>query len=83
MTEPEVAAILKVHPRTLRKVRGRGQIRYVRIGRCIRYTAAEVAEFLANATIANELETARKTKSVGRRRGNRDPLIPFTQLAKR
>lgn len=46
LTETEAAAALRLSPRTLRKARADGQLRYVLIGRAVRYTMADLESFV-------------------------------------
>lgn len=46
LTEPQAAAHLAVCQRTLRKARKAGRLRYVLIGRAIRYTLADLEQFV-------------------------------------
>lgn len=81
LTEEEAASFLNVHPQTLRKVRARGQIAFVRIGRSIRYSKEEVVSFVERATVANDPLPARAMR--GRSGGRKSKIIPFTQMVKR
>lgn len=48
LTEAEAAAALRLSARTLRKARADGQLRYVLIGRAVRYTMADLESFVEN-----------------------------------
>jgi hypothetical protein len=51
LTEAEAARLIHVSPRTLRALRSRGEIRYVRPSpRKVFYTAEDCAEFIASRT---------------------------------
>jgi hypothetical protein len=51
ITEAEAAALIRVSPRTLRDLRSRGMIRYIRPSpRKVFYTAEDCAEYLAKQT---------------------------------
>ncbi len=51
ITEAEAAALIRVSPRTLRNLRSRGMIRYIRPSpRKVFYTAEDCAEYLAKQT---------------------------------
>ena len=48
LTEDEAAALLKVQPATLAtwRVRGRPYLRFVRVGRCVRYRLEDLIAFI-------------------------------------
>ena len=46
LTEAEAAEALRLSPRTLRKARQDGLLRYVLIGRAVRYTMADLESFV-------------------------------------
>jgi hypothetical protein len=48
LTEDEAAALLKVQPATLAtwRVRGRPNLPFVRIGRCVRYRQQDIGAFI-------------------------------------
>ncbi len=46
-TEPEAASLLRIGKRTLRAARQDGRLRYVLIGRAIRYTMEDLESFVA------------------------------------
>lgn len=46
LTETEAAAALRLSTRTLRKARADGQLRYILIGRAVRYTMADLESFV-------------------------------------
>jgi excisionase family DNA binding protein len=82
LTEEEAASFLRVNPRTLRKVRDRGEIAFVRIGRCVRYSPKEIKQFVARVTVANQVAgvTNVRTRSAARTSGT---VVPFTQIVGR
>ncbi len=81
MTEPQAAALLNINPRTLRKVRKLGQIAFVRIGRCVRYSPQEVADYVGRVTVANEVELPKRRRGVAVR--VHTAIVPFSKIAKR
>lgn len=48
LTEDEAAALLKVQPATLAtwRVRGRPNLPFVRVGRCVRYRQQDISAFI-------------------------------------
>lgn len=48
LTESEAAALLKVQPATLAawRLRGHPRLPFVRVGRCVRYRAQDLAAFI-------------------------------------
>ena len=48
LTENEAAALLKVQPATLAtwRVRGRPNLPFVRVGRCVRYRQQDISAFI-------------------------------------
>jgi excisionase family DNA binding protein len=78
LTEAEAANALRLHPRTLRKARQVGALTYIRIGRSIRYTTADLSAFLAAATVANDVldRPVRKSQAVSRKSSE---IVPFSQ----
>lgn len=76
LTEGEAARAMKLHPRTLRKVRQSLGLPHIRIGRSVRYNVADLSAFLSEATVAND------TPSRPTRQSNvsRTPsIVPFSQ----
>lgn len=47
MTLPEVARLLSVSKRTLERENARGRLKFVRIGRCVRVRADDLAAYTA------------------------------------
>jgi excisionase family DNA binding protein len=45
-TTAELAELLSVHPETLRRAAGRGELRFVRVGRDYRFPESAVREWL-------------------------------------
>ena len=78
LTEAEAAEALRVRPRTLRKCRQSGEIAFIRFGRSIRYSAAEVNEFVVRATVANDRSPTKSTRRVPIR--TIATIIPFSKL---
>lgn len=46
LTEEEAAAAVRLSPRTLRKARKGGALRYILIGRAVRYTMADLESWI-------------------------------------
>jgi excisionase family DNA binding protein len=46
LTEAEVADVLRISTRTLRTLRGKGEIRYILIGRKVLYAEEDCIEFI-------------------------------------
>lgn len=46
LTEQETAELLRISPRTLRTLRGKGEIRFIRIGKKTLYTEDDCIEFI-------------------------------------
>ena len=78
LTEAEVAEALGIRPRTLRRCRQSGEIAFVQFGRSIRYTTAEVNEFVNRATVANDCRPTRSTQRTSTR--TTANIIPFSML---
>lgn len=75
LTEPEVARLLKLSPRSLRNARAAGELSCVRFGRSIRYRVADVDDFISCSVIANEATGPTKLPLRGRQtgKGNASP----------
>ena len=78
LAEAEAAEALRIRPRTLRKCRQSGEIAFIRFGRSIRYSAAEVNEFVGRATVANDRSPTKSTRRVPTRAIA--TIIPFSKL---
>ena len=63
LTEAEAAAAVRLCPRTLRKERQAGRLTYVRIGRTVRYTTADLESFIEGARECHS--TAAPTPRIG------------------
>lgn len=52
LTEAEAAALLNIQPATLAtwRVRGRPNLPFVQVGRCVRYRPEDIAAFIASHT---------------------------------
>jgi len=78
LTETEAAELLRLCPRTLRKARADGHLRYILIGRAIRYTLRDLEAFVDSnsrkeATCPPADHSAPKIRK--RRSGE---IVPFT-----
>ena len=72
LTEEQAAARLLLHPRTLRKLRQAGQIRYVALaGRKIAYRPEDCAAYIESRSRQEQQRPAprRSGRAVGNRRG--------------
>lgn len=80
LTEPEAAQALSLCTRTLRKARKAGQLPYVLIGSRIRYTLADLEQFIAAAHQLDQpcQKPAPRPKANATRHGDR-VVVPFTQ----
>lgn len=80
LTEPDAAQALGVSPRTLRKLRAEGKIRYVAVtARRIRYRQQDLDAFTeARSTVAQPTGVPKPPapKRTGARAGT---VVPFTQ----
>lgn len=81
LTERDVADALQVCNRTLRTARQNGSIRFLRIGRNIRYTMADVANFVARSQVANDTQPLSNT--INRSRPKTAKIVPFSARQKR
>jgi excisionase family DNA binding protein len=80
LTEGEAAELLRVSTRTLRSARQAGRLPCVRIGKCVRYTVADVESFVQSNRQAND---ERRTRSAGALRGRRQAQSPVPFSARR
>jgi excisionase family DNA binding protein len=79
LTEEQAAARLLMHPRTLRKLRHEGAIRYVALtGRKIAYREDDCTAFIENRTRQEEPRPPRSPRGrvAGNRRGGN--ILPFS-----
>jgi hypothetical protein len=85
LTEAEAARVVNFCPRTLRKARKAGQLRYILNGRAIRYTLADLADWIdslrregtAPCTAAPAPKSRFARPAPDPRRGSGE-IIPFT-----
>lgn len=63
LTYEQAAPLLTVKVSTLRRLVSRGEIRPVRIGRCVRFTEQILADFIERASKPATLQGRRKTKA--------------------
>lgn len=77
LTEPEAAEALRICARTLRKARQGGKIKFVLIGRTVRYTLDDLGEFVAKARQDNPQQSQPKPKAQAKHSGN---IVPFSEL---
>ena len=78
LTETEAAELLRVCARTLRKARAAGLLRYVLIGRAVRYTVADLESYIdaLRQKAAPCPSPAKPTRSTGKLKTGQ--IIPFT-----
>lgn len=86
LTEDEAAARLQICGRTLRKERQAGNVRYILIGRCVRYHPDDLAELVAaKRTVERPMATGRKgsgKRKVAPTRGS-GVIVPFSERQRR
>ena len=75
LTEPEAAEALRVCARTLRKARREGKLRYVLIGRAVRYSPDDLEAFVESSKQENTPCQVQPRRSS---RTNRGQIIPFS-----
>jgi excisionase family DNA binding protein len=80
MTENEIADMLRLSTRSIRKARQSGSLPHVRLGRLVRYRVEDVREFVANAVVANDHQP---TSNMTTRRGNAERVIGFIERQER
>lgn len=78
LTEPEAAGMLKLCQRTLREARQEGKLRYILIGRAVRYTIDDLESFIASLREVNQCPPASINKPKSARRQKRGGnVVPF------
>lgn len=75
LTEPEAAEALRVCPRTLRKARREGRLRYVLIGRAVRYSPDDLEAFVESSKQENQ-PCEKRPRSTSK--GKSGQIIPFS-----
>lgn len=78
LTEAQAAAHLALCPRTLRKARQQGQLTYILIGRAIRYTLADLAQFIDSHRQQDAPPCPKSPPAKSRNRGRTAEIVPFT-----
>lgn len=81
LTEREAAAALQLCGRTLRKARQNGSLRFVRIGRAVRYTMRDLEDFIVSAQVANDTPPPRSRVNAPRSRTGQ--IVPFSARQRR
>lgn len=77
LTEPEAAIRLRISARTLRSIRGRGEIAYVRMGmRKVLYRAADCDAYVASCV---QPDPPTQPTHCRMARSQSDVIIPFSQ----
>ena len=79
LTPGDVAAALKVSQRTVERMRRRGEIPFVRIGRQVRFRADDLAAYLARRVAASPPQPQRPRRA---RRTAAGVVVPFTRLSR-
>lgn len=77
LTEAEAAKALHLCPRTLRKERKAGRLRYVKVGRAIRYSPDDLAAFIDASRQCNAHSPVEPPKPTLRQRSGK--VIPFSE----
>ena len=80
MTENEIAEMLQMSARSIRKARQTGALPYVRLGRLVRYRVEDVQEFVANAVVANDHVS---TSNMSVRRSSQGRVVGFLERQER
>ena len=83
LTETEAARRLSLSPRTLRKARSEGKLRYVLIGRAVRYTEDDLTTFIdslrtVQPACSPQSPMAPQPTRNTRKKGKSAQIIPFT-----
>lgn len=78
LTETEAAEALRLSARTLRKARTDGRLRYILIGRAVRYTMEDLESFIESLR-QGQVQCAKTTSRSAARRRNRASaeIVPF------
>lgn len=77
LTEAEAAQALSLCTRTLRKERQAGRLRYVKVGRTIRYSPDDLAAFIDASRQCNAHSPAEQPKPILRQRSGM--VVPFSE----
>lgn len=80
LTEAEAAERLRISARTLRDMRGRGEIEYVKVGRKRFYTLAQIADFIATNSVREERVRPMRNVKAGRLP---TAVVPFSQRVRK
>lgn len=86
LTENEAAARLQISGRTLRKERQAGNVRYILIGRCVRYHPDDLAQLIDAKRIADRpMPTQRTGHGTRKVAANRAAgvIVPFSERQRR
>lgn len=86
LTEDEAAARLQICGRTLRKERQAGNVRYILIGRCVRYHPDDLAQLIEiKATVDRPQPTKRSGQGGRKVSANRGGgvIVPFSERQRR
>lgn len=81
LTEPEAAEALRLSTRTLRKARSEGRLTYVLIGRAVRYTMADLADFIEAHAMTETVANAPKPRATAKAATSGN-IVPFSQRRK-
>lgn len=82
LTEEQAAAQLAVCPRTLRKARQQGDLRYVLIGRAVRYTMPDLQAYVESLSRKEEPCPKAQTPPPRRNQRRSGQIVPFTARAR-
>jgi excisionase family DNA binding protein len=77
LTEKELADRLRIGERTMRGIRQRGEIAYVRIGRKVLYRAEDCENYIASCVRNHTPPQPTMRRALRRRPGD---IIPFSEL---
>ena len=84
LTETEAATRLSLSPRTLRKARSEGKLRYVLIGRAVRYTEDDLTTFIDSLRMVQPACPPKPQPTRSKRSTRKSAqIIPFTDRNRR
>ena len=79
MTENDIAEMLQMSPRAIRKARQNGSLPFVRLGRLVRYRVEDVQKFVADAIVANDYQPTSNATALR----NQNRIIGFIERQER
>lgn len=80
LTETQAAEFLQMSERSVRKVRQAGALRFVQIGRLIRYRIDDIQGFIENCVVVNENTATTRSSPRASSRGTK--IKSFTERQK-